>query len=171
VLVAGFVGLVVGLATSAESVAWLVAPVVLVGLVLMVTGVAAGVVVSIVVPYAQRAIAVRDVGPLAGLQDGWRVLRAHPGVSLVIWLLNLALTFGVGLAITAATAVTILALGIPALALWAAFELTVPTIAYLSLAGFAALGVLLTLISVANTFFWSYWTLAYLRLAPRAPAA
>jgi hypothetical protein len=31
----------------------------------------------------------------------------------------------------------------------------------------AALGVLLTLVSIANTFFWSYWTLAYLHLTGR----
>ena len=119
---------------------------------------------SIVVPFAQRAIAVRDVGPLAALQDGWLVLRGHPGASLLVWLIDVALTVAAGLVITVAMVAAIVALGIPAAALWAVFELTTPTIAYLAIAAVVALGVLLTLISVANTFFWSYWTLAYLRL-------
>lgn len=168
--VAAFVALVAGLAAAAEHAAWVVAPAVLVGLVLVVAGIAAGVVASIVVPFAQRAIAIRDVGPLAALRDGWLVLREHPGASLLVWLLNLALTIAAGLAITVAVVAVIVVLGIPAAALWAAFELTAPTAAYLVIAGIAALGVLLALVAVSNTFFWSYWTLAYLRLGTERPA-
>ena len=170
-LVAGFVALVAGLTQVVEPDALVVAPALLIGLLMVVTGVLAGVIVSIVVPYAQRAIAIHDVGPLAGLRDGWHVLRAHPRASLLVWLLNIGLTFGAGLAISVAMASVVLALAIPAVALWVAFELSAPTIGDLALAAFVALGVLLTLVSVANTFFWSYWTLAYLRLAPRAPTA
>jgi hypothetical protein len=43
------------------------------------------------------------------------------------------------------------------------FEPTTPTVAYATVAIVAAIGVLLTLVSVTNTFFCSYWTLAYLR--------
>lgn len=165
-LAAAFVALIVSLVAVVQDATWVVAPAALVGLVLAVAGVVAGVVASIVVPYAQRAIAVRDVGPLAALRDGWRVLRAHPGASLLVWLLNLALAIGAGLAIFTAMAATVVMLGIPAVALWATFALAAPTIAYLVIAAVVALGVLLTLISIANTFFWSYWTLAYLRLTP-----
>jgi hypothetical protein len=170
-LVGGFVALVVGLVFWTQQTILVIAPALVVGLLMIVTGVAAGIVAGIVVPYAQRAIAIRDVGPLAGLRDGWDVLRSHPGASLLVWLLNLALSFGAGLVITTAMVVTVLALAVPAVALWAAFEFSAPTIVYLSLAGFAAVAVLLTLISVANTFFWSYWTLAYLRLTTGPPSA
>ena len=37
------------------------------------------------------------------------------------------------------------------------------------MAGVAALGVLLASMSVVNTFFWSYWTIAYLRLRADRP--
>jgi hypothetical protein len=163
-LIAGFVALTVGATAWIQNGVWVIAPALLVALLLVMIGIAAGVVVSIVVPYAQRAIAVRDIGPLAGLRDGWQVLRAHPGASLLVWLLNLALTIGAGLAMTVAMLAVGLVLAIPALALWAAFELSTPTIAYLAVAAVVALGVLLTLVAVANTFFWSYWTLAYVRL-------
>ena len=163
-VMAAFVALVVALTALAEQSAWVIAPAVLVGLMLVAAGIAAGVVTSIVVPFAQRAIAVRDVGPLVALRDGWLVFRSHPGASLLVWLINVALTVAAGLVITVAMVASIVALGIPAAALWAVFELTAPTIAYLAVAAVAALGVLLALISVTNTFFWSYWTLAYLRL-------
>jgi hypothetical protein len=163
-VIAASVALVVALTAVVERSAWVIAPAVLVGLVLVLAGIATGVVASILVPFAQRAIAVRDVGPLVALRDGWLVLRSHPGASLLVWLINVALTVVAGLVITVAMVAAIVALGIPAAALWAVFELTAPTIAYLAVAVVAALAVLLALISIANTFFWTYWTLAYLRL-------
>ena len=163
-LIAAFVALVVGLAAVAQQAAWVIAPAVLVGLILVVAGVAAGVVASIVVPFAQRAIAVQDIGPLAALRDGWQVLRSHPGASLLVWLLNIGLTMAAGLAITVAMIGALLVLGIPAAGLWALFELSAPTVVYGVFAALVGLAVLLNLIAVANTFFWSYWTLAYLRL-------
>src|SRR5206468_572246 len=125
-LIAGFVALVVGLVFWTQQTVLVIAPALVVGVLLVVAGVAAGVVASIVMPYAQRAIAVQDVGPLAGLRDGWYVLRSHPGASLLVWLLNLALSFGAGLIIAAAMVVTVLALAMPAVALWAAFEFSAP---------------------------------------------
>ena len=76
-VVAAVVALVVGLSFAVQHAAWVVAPAVLVGLVLVVAA-SRWVVASIVVPFAQRAIAVREVGPLAALRDGWLVLRATP---------------------------------------------------------------------------------------------
>jgi hypothetical protein len=162
--VAGAVALIVGLTVFAEQSAWVVAPAVLVGLVLLVAGIVAGVAVSIVVPLAQRAIAVRDVGPLAALRDGWRVLRSRPGASLLVWLIDVGLTLATGLLIAMAVIAVVLVLAIPAVLLWYTFAFTTPTIVYLAFAGLAVLGVLLAMVSVTNTFFWSYWTLAYLRL-------
>jgi hypothetical protein len=158
------VALVYALTTVVEQVVWVIAPAVVVGFILVLAGIVAGIVVSIVVPYAQRAIAVQDVGPIGALRDGWRVLREHPGSSLLVWLIDIALSIGSALVITMAMLLTVLVLGLPALGLWGAFAWTTPTIAYLAIAGVVALAILLTLSSVANTFIWSYWTLAYLRL-------
>ncbi|MCC6178301.1 MAG: hypothetical protein IT305_23605 [Chloroflexi bacterium] len=169
-IVAAAVALIVGLVAVADRAIWAVAPGVLVGLVLMAAGIGAGIIASIVVPFAQRAIALRDLGPLAALRDGWLVLRGHPGASVLVWLLNLGLTFAAGLVATVVMLAAIALLGIPAAVLWSAFAFTAPTIGYLALAVTAALVVLLTLLAIANTFSWSYWTLAYLRLQPGQPA-
>jgi hypothetical protein len=163
-LVTSFAALVYALTSVVDRAAWVIAPAVVVGFVLVLAGIAAAVVVSIVVPYAQRAIAVQDVGPIAALRDGWRVLRANPGSSLLVWLIDVGLSIGSTLVITMAMVFTVLVLALPALGLWGAFAWTAPTIAYLVIAGVVAFGILLTLSSVANTFSWSYWTLAYLRL-------
>lgn len=166
-LVAAFVTLVVGLTSVVQQAAWVIAPAVLVGLVLVLVGIVAGVVVSIVVQFAQRAIAIRDLGPLAALRNGWHVLRSRPGASLLVWLINLSLTMVAGLAVTVAMLAVVLALAIPAAGLWAMFQLSAATVAYLAVAAAVGIGVLLTLISIVNTFFWSYWTVAYLRLTDR----
>ncbi|MGE3272704.1 MAG: hypothetical protein AB7P40_28455 [Chloroflexota bacterium] len=168
-LVAAFVATIIWLTTVVQQTAWVIAPAVLVGLLLVMAGIVAGVVASIVVPFAQRAIAAQNLGPLAALRDGWTVFRGRPGASLLIWLINLALNVGAGLAVTVVMLVTLLALGVPAAALWSLFQFSTPTVTYLVVAGIVALGALLTLVSITNTFFWSYWTLAYLRLRPGPP--
>jgi hypothetical protein len=45
------------------------------------------------------------------------------------------------------------------------------TIVYTALAGAALVAVALTAAAIVNTFFWHYWTLAYLRLSDRPAAA
>src|SRR5688572_6857677 len=139
-LIAAFMALVTALVMATENTALVVAPAVLVGLLLIVSGVAAGIVASIVVPYAQRVIAVLDIGPLAALREGWRVLRTHPGASLLVWLINVALTLGAGLVVTAVMLLVVVALATPVIALWFAFQLSGPTalavsIVYVSIAG------------------------------------
>ena len=107
----------------------------------------AGVVASIVLTYAERSIVAYDLAPLAALGAGWRLFRTYPGQSLLAWSLS------VGLAFASAAAAT-LGLG---LVIGLAGGLGLITVA-------TAIGVLALLAAVANTFFWSYWTLAYVRL-------
>jgi hypothetical protein len=166
-VVGGFAALVAGLAAAGDA-GWPAALVGLaVGLPLVLAGIVAGVVVSIILPYAQRAIAVGGIGPLAALRAGWLVLRAHPGASLLVWLLNLALGIAAGLAIGIAMLAVLVVLGIPGALVWSVAGFGAPTVAYLVVGGLLALAALLTLIGLSNAFFWSYWTLAYLRLAGR----
>jgi hypothetical protein len=123
---------------------------------------------SILVAFAQRAVVVENVGPLAALQSGWRLTRAHVGESLVTWLVNVGLaiatgvTFGLGL-----VGALLLVGGIGAL-VFAVAGLTAPTIAYIGLGGLVLVVGVLTLAGIANAFFWTYWTLAYLRLSGHA---
>jgi hypothetical protein len=56
-------------------------------------------------------------------------------------------------------------------ALWSVAGWTAPLFAYGALALAALLAAVLAVCAITNTFFWNYWTLAYVRLSGRAAAA
>lgn len=125
---------------------------------------AAAVVASIVVTFAQRAVAIEDEGPVAALRDGWRLFRHHVGPSVLAWLVNVALSIGASIAMAVAIGVAFAILGLLGVALWAVLGTNVATVIYAALAGAALVAAALAAAAIANTFFWHYWTLAYLRL-------
>jgi len=108
----------------------------------------AGVVASIVLTYAERSIVAHDLAPLAALGAGWRLFWTYPGQSLLAWSLSVGLAFGAAAAATLGLGMVLVLVG----------GLGLITLA-------AVIGVLVLLAAVANTYFWSYWTLAYVRLA------
>lgn len=132
---------------------------------LILVGTAAAVVFSIVATYAQRAVAIEDEGPVAALGDGWRLFRRTMGASMLVWLLNVALSIGVGIFASIAIVMVLAVLGLVGFAFWAALGAHVATIIYAALAGAIFVAVALTVAAIVNTFFWHYWTLAYLRLS------
>jgi hypothetical protein len=103
-----------------------------------------GAAASVVLAYAERAIVVHDLGPIAALRHGLTMFVEHPHASLLTWLLSVLLAVGVAELV--------------------ALLLT-------SLTVVAATVVLVASAAIANAFFWSYWTLAYLRLESPATTA
>lgn len=142
-----------------------VAAALLVGLPLAASGLLAAILVGIVVTYAQRAIAIDDLGPLAALRAGWRLLRAWPGRSLLAWLIGLGLSLGAGLTVALASVAVAGIVGGAVALLWLAGGFTTPTMLIIGLGGFTFVVAILILAGLSNTFFWTYWTLVYLRLA------
>lgn len=122
---------------------------------------------SVVVAFAQRAIAVEDVGPVDALGISLRLVRSHLGTSALVWLINLALAFAFGIAIAIGVVVIVIPLGVVAAALFAITGVSVASIAYLVAAVLALIIAAWIMGAVANSFFWNYWTLAYLRLTDR----
>jgi hypothetical protein len=123
-----------------------------------------GAAMSVVVLYAQRAIAVEDAGPVAALRSGWRLLRGHLGESALAWLIGLALGVAGSVVVAAGAGVVAAVLAAVGFALWSAAGWGAATVVYAAAAVVVALGVVLTLVAIVNTFFWNYWTIAYLRL-------
>jgi hypothetical protein len=146
---------------------WLGAVVLLLALPLIALGVALAVGFAIVVPFAQRAIALEDIGPIAGIRAGWRLARRNIGTSLLVWILSIGLAIAAGLGIVIGLAVVAIPLSLIGFALWSAAGWSTPTVAYVILAVLAVIALLLVLGAMLNTFFWHYWTLAYLRLSGR----
>ncbi|HLZ29979.1 MAG TPA: hypothetical protein VKV73_21875 [Chloroflexota bacterium] len=165
-VIVGFVAIVLRVTRDARAPHWLIAlgatlfalPIFTVVLVVSLT-------LSIVVAFAQRAIAVEDIGPIAALQSGWRLARAHVGASLLTWLVNLGLALATGITFALGLVGTLIVLGGIGALVFAVAGLTAPTIAYISLGGLVLFVGILTLAGIANAFFWTFWTLAYLRLS------
>lgn len=130
---------------------------------------------SIMVNYALRAIAVEDVGPWTALTLGWRLLYANLGASTLTWLLQVGLAIAASIVVLIVLAVIGIPLGLIGFGWFAAAGLGVGLIAYIVLAVIVIIAVMWVVSAILNTFFWSYWTLAYLsltgRLTPALPAA
>lgn len=152
------------IANATDAVAPLVVLGGLLGLALLLAAIAGGVVASIVVAYAQRAIALEDLGPVAALRAGWQTFRGHLGDSLLTWVVSIGLTIGAAIAIALIVGVALAVLAAIGYAIWAATGLGAATIAYAALGLLALVAGGLVLAGIVNTFFWNYWTIAYLRL-------
>jgi hypothetical protein len=169
-LVVGFAGLVVALLFGlgdGGSQAVLILVAVLLGLLLLVVAIPVFIGLSVVVALAQRAIAVEDVGPLPALGAGLRLVRAQLGTSALAWLIQFGLSIAAGLALLLGLALFLVPLGLLGLVLYAAVGLSVELLVY-AVVALLVLGIVGWLLSgVANAYFWSYWTLVYLRFTGR----
>jgi hypothetical protein len=130
----------------------------------------ASVPLTVIIAYAQRAVAVDDTGVVASIERALRLLRARLGPSLVVWVILFALSIGVGIAITIGVVIVVVIVAVAALVVWLLAGVWL-TLVLVGAAGSALLGVLLAASGVINAFTWSYWTLAYLRLRDVAAAA
>ena len=130
-----------------------------------------GTVLGIVVNYALRAIVVDGVGAVDSLRLGWRTLRAHKSASVLTLLVSIAAMIGAAF-VMVVVLIAILAVGGGiGVAIWAMAGMTPPFIAYAIVAVLLIFGILVVLSAIINTFFWNYWTLAYLRINSTTPAA
>jgi hypothetical protein len=163
-LMAGF-GVLTG--TWVMSIAMLLA----FGLPAIVIGLAVTIGLTIVVAYAQRAIAAEDTGPLGALTSAWTLLRGHVRQSLLAWVVSLGLAVVAGLA---AGIVIVLAAGIVVLfgaMLWGLAGMGPALVLYGALGVLVVISLGLVLLAINNTFFWNYWTLTYLRISQAEPQA
>lgn len=126
-----------------------------------------GLTLSIVVAFAQRAIAVEDVGPMEALSSGWRLMRTHIAESLMTWLINAGLALVSGIAGFAAAIGGLAAFAAAGALTFATNGVGAPLFAYAGVGGLLLVIGGLTVVGIVNTFFWTYWTLVYLRLSGR----
>ena len=168
-VIAAEVGLVVvGVqATSGVTRAVLIAIAVLLGLATMLAAFAAIVGITVVTNFAQRAIALEELGPLSALAAGYRLVRRNLGESAIVWLISLALGIGTGLVLTLGVMIALVALGGLGVMLVSTTGPSTLSIFYSIIAGVAFTVFLWLLSAVSSTYFWNYWTLVYLELSER----
>jgi hypothetical protein len=136
----------------------------LLAVVLVPAMIVGGIALSIVVLYAQRAIALDEVGAIESLRLGWRTLRGHLGESLLVWVIAAGLGIAAGVALFALFLVAAAVVGGVGFGVWTLVGAHPLTFAYAAVGVLAMLVAGAAVVGIANTFFWNYWTLAYMRL-------
>ncbi len=118
---------------------------------------------SIIAQYALREIVVRRERVLGSVGSGYGIFRRNLGRSLLLWLIQIGLSIGIGIAFILVILIVGAILFIPTIALAVAGYSTAAIIAGV-IAGLILLPLLLVLAGAIGTFSHAYWTLAYLRL-------
>jgi len=142
---------------------------VLIGLLLLVCTVVALITLQIVLSWAVRSLVLTGTGVPASLGRGWHLFRHNLGHSIVLWVIQTAITIASGIAVIG---------GLVALALPAVLVAT-PLVraggplpwGLLALGGLAVLVLLLVVRGALGTFLSAYWTIAYRRLEALPGAA
>jgi hypothetical protein len=165
-LIAGVVGAVVGLYLARVPITGVIGAGII-ALPLLAILLVGGLCVSIIVTFAQRAIAVEDIGPLVALRSGYSLLRLHLGESALTWVINLGLSMACGAATAVGLVCVLIVLGLVGVGVFALAGLGMLSVAYLGAGGVVLLLGGLLVSGIVNTFFWNYWTLAYLELSGR----
>jgi hypothetical protein len=124
-------------------------------------------VISFLLPQAERAIVIEDEGVISGLRRGWNVLTKNLGPILIIWFILMVLGIVAG---------TLLALPILAIVFPAAIAFILggnnPSFAPLIIAGLclvAYIPISVVANGILTSYFETVWSLAFLRLT-RAPS-
>lgn len=163
-IVAGALAAAVGFAGSGEPVLPRIALMIVLLAALFIIVLPFGIALMIATTFAQRAIAIENRGPLEALRQGLQLLRAHLGTSALAWLITVGLSLGAGLAIILSLTGLLVVLGGLGLGLYLSTGVSAALIAYGVVAGLATIAVAWVLSAIANTFFWTFWTLVYLHL-------
>ena len=123
---------------------------------------------AIVRQFARRELVVRGVGVVASVGSGYRLFQRSLGTSLLVWLIQLGLMLGAGIALILGLLIVGFVLFLPTIALAVAGSTTGAIVAGV-VAGLILLPLLVVAVAILGTFNHSYWTLAYLRLADTSP--
>jgi hypothetical protein len=152
--------LVAAVGTASEL--WAALVLLVLAMIAIVVPVAIG--VTITATFAQRAMVTGDYGPIAGLRQGWHVLRDHLGTSALAWLIAVGLGIAASVVIGLGVLATLVLLALPAVGLFVTGGLSASLIAYAVVALLAIVAAGWLMSAIANTFFWTYWSLVYVQL-------
>jgi len=162
--------LVAGVFVGTDSVGAQILVAILAGLVGIVLLIVVFIPLSIIGQFALREIVVRRERVVGSIGSGYRLFRRNLGKSLLVWLIQLAILIGAGIALLIALLLVAFFLGLPAIILAVAGYTTAAVVAGV-VAALILLPILLVASGALGTFGHSYWTLAYLRLVAPAEGA
>lgn len=160
---------ILGVFLATESVAARVITVVLAVLAAIALLIVIFIPFAVISQWALRRLVVDRERIGVSIGGGFGLFRRNIGRSLLVWLIQLGLMLGAGIAMIVVLIVFGLVLVGPAFLL-ANADYTAAAIAVGSVGGMVLLAIFLVLSAILGTFNSSYWTLAYLRItAPAMP--
>jgi len=119
---------------------------------------------AIVRQFARRELVVQGASVLGSVGTGYRLFRRNIGRSLLVWLIQLGIMLGAGIALIIALLIVGLVFFLPTIFLAVSGYTTAAIVAGV-VAGLILLPVFIVAVAILGTFNHSYWTLSYLRLA------
>ncbi|MCA1687623.1 MAG: hypothetical protein LC714_03280 [Actinobacteria bacterium] len=120
----------------------------------------------IVGQFALRKLVVGRERIAYSIAAGYGLFRRNIGSSLLVWLIGILLSFGIGIAVLIVVLTVGLILFLPTIIL-AVTEYTTAAVAAGIVGGVILIPILLAITGAVGTFSHAYWTLAYLRLDER----
>lgn len=155
--------LIGGTFVATESVGARITVAVVVGILAFFTLIVVFIILSIIGQYALREIVVSRVRVLSSVGGGYNLFRRNIGRSLLIWVIVLGLSIGIGIAFLLLAAIVGVVLFLPTIGFAVAGYSTAGIVAGV-IAGLILLPILLVAAGAVGTFSHAYWTLAYVRL-------
>ncbi len=122
---------------------------------------------AIIGQFALRELVVRRERVFSSIGGGYRLFRRNPGRSLLVWIIQVGVMLGAGIALIVAVLLLGLVLFLPTIFLAVAGYTTAAIVAG-AIAGLILVPLLLVASGALGTFNHSYWTLAYLQLTGTA---
>ena len=122
---------------------------------------------AIIGQFALRELVVRRERVFSSIGGGYRLFRRNPGRSLLVWIIQVGVMLGAGIALIVAVLLLGLVLFLPTIFLAVAGYTTAAIVAG-AIAGLILVPLLLVASGALGTFNHSYWTCAYLQLTGTA---
>jgi hypothetical protein len=124
---------------------------------------------NVLTEYASRFIVCEGQRIVNALGSAYALIRATKGQSALVWLMFVALSIGVGIALLIVVVLVGGPLFLLGMAIYGAAGLAM-TIVYAAVFGLAFLFAVLLVAGITTVFLSSYWTLAYLQLTAPPPS-
>src|SRR5436853_452692 len=134
-----------------------------VGVLVVLALIPAAIVIGIVFTLATRSLVLEQRGPIAALGRGLNLMGARLGRALLVWLIQVGLSIGVGIALLVVVVVVFVILGGLIFAVGYAAGQTAAIIVGIPV-GLVLLAALILVSGMTNSYFSTYWTLAFRRM-------
>jgi len=123
---------------------------------------------GIILNYSTRAVVLEAMRPMAAFRRAWKVMIGNLSQTMLVFLVNLGLSIGAGIAILVAVGLG----SVPSIIAWIfAYDQHWPVSLIAIASGLTVIPLTMILLAAAatNTYFSAYWTIAFEKLAGNDP--